>query len=204
MLVVPINQKRRDGNRNAGDCRPIIQGKARADRRGKRRLVRDGDALPRNHTGTVVALADKLETLVGMFGVGNLPTGDKDPFALRRHALGVIRMLVEKQLPLDLPQLLQAASQTFGTLLPDPAKSNAQLLDFIYERVAGYLREHGASAQEADAVIAARPMWGEMPKALAKAACVSPNSSSVSRRNSPGWMAGRPLCGVVMAFIPQW
>ena len=126
-----------------------------------------GDALPRNHTGTVLALADKLETLVGMFGVGNLPTGDKDPFALRRHALGVIRMLVEKQLPLDLPQLLQATSQTFGTLLPDPAKSNAQLLDFIYERVAGYLREHGASAQEADAVIAARPMWGEMPKALA-------------------------------------
>ena len=126
-----------------------------------------GDALPRNHTGTVLALADKLETLVGMFGIGNLPTGDKDPFALRRHALGVIRMLVEKQLPLDLPQLLQATSQTFGTLLPDPAKSNAQLLDFIYERVAGYLREHGASAQEADAVIAARPMWGEMPKALA-------------------------------------
>ena len=126
-----------------------------------------GDALPRNHTGTVLALADKLETLVGMFGVGNLPTGDKDPFALRRHALGVIRMLVEKQLPLDLPQLLQATSQTFGTLLPDPAKSNAQLLDFIYERVAGYLREHGASVQEADAVIAARPMWGEMPKALA-------------------------------------
>ena len=126
-----------------------------------------GDALPRNHTGTVLALADKLETLVGMFGIGNLPTGDKDPFALRRHALGVIRMLVEKQLPLDLPQLLQAASQAFGALLPDPAKSNAQLLDFIYERVAGYLREHGASAQEADAVIAARPMWGEMPKALA-------------------------------------
>ena len=126
-----------------------------------------GDALPRNHTGTVLALADKLETLVGMFGIGNLPTGDKDPFALRRHALGVIRMLVEKQLPLDLPQLLQATSQTFGTLLPDPAKSNAQLLDFIYERVAGYLREHGASVQEADAVIAARPMWGEMPKALA-------------------------------------
>jgi glycyl-tRNA synthetase beta chain len=59
-----------------------------------------GDALPRNHTGTVVALADKLETLVGLFGIGQLPTGDKDPFALRRHALGVIRMLVEKNLPL--------------------------------------------------------------------------------------------------------
>ena len=60
-----------------------------------------GDALPRNTAGLVVALADKLETLVGMFGIGNLPTGDKDPFALRRHALGVIRMLVEKNLPLQ-------------------------------------------------------------------------------------------------------
>jgi glycyl-tRNA synthetase beta chain len=58
-----------------------------------------GDALPRNTVGVVVALADKLETLVGMFGIGNLPTGDRDPFALRRHALGVIRMLVEKDLP---------------------------------------------------------------------------------------------------------
>ncbi|MCH6115730.1 glycine--tRNA ligase subunit beta, partial [Salmonella enterica] len=55
-----------------------------------------GDALPRNHTGTVVALADKLETLVGLFGIGQLPTGDRDPFALRRHALGVIRILIEK------------------------------------------------------------------------------------------------------------
>ncbi|MEY2683913.1 MAG: Glycine--tRNA ligase beta subunit, partial [Pseudomonadota bacterium] len=59
-----------------------------------------GDELPRNHTGTVLALADKLETLVGMFGIGNLPTGDKDPYALRRHALGVIRLLLEKRLPL--------------------------------------------------------------------------------------------------------
>jgi glycyl-tRNA synthetase beta chain len=62
-----------------------------------------GDALPRNHTGTVLALADKLETLVGLFGIGQLPTGDKDPFALRRHALGVIRILIEKNLPLTCP-----------------------------------------------------------------------------------------------------
>jgi glycyl-tRNA synthetase beta subunit len=60
-----------------------------------------GDALPRTPTGVVVALADKLETLVGLFGIGNLPTGDKDPFALRRHALGVIRMLIERNLPLE-------------------------------------------------------------------------------------------------------
>ena len=125
-----------------------------------------GDDLPRGQTGTVVALADKLETLVGMFGIGNLPTGDKDPFALRRHALGVVRMLVEKGLPLDLPAVLSQAAQAFGPLLADAAQSNAQLLAFIYDRVGGYLREGGYSAQEADAVIAARPMWGEMPKAL--------------------------------------
>ena len=125
-----------------------------------------GDELPRGQVGTVVALADKLETLVGMFGIGNLPTGDKDPFALRRHALGVIRMLVEKKLPLNLPDVVQAAAQSFGALLPDAARSNEQLLPFIYERVSTYLRDQGYSAQEADAVIAARPMWGEMPKAL--------------------------------------
>ncbi|MFT3779006.1 MAG: glycine--tRNA ligase subunit beta [Ottowia sp.] len=125
-----------------------------------------GDELPRGQVGVVVALADKLETLVGLFGIGSLPTGDKDPFALRRHALGVIRMLVEKALPLDLPTVVAQAAQTFGALLPDAAKSNAQLLAFVYERVAGYLREGGYGAQEADAVIAARPMWGEMPKAL--------------------------------------
>ena len=125
-----------------------------------------GDKLPRGQVGTVVALADKLETLVGMFGIGNLPTGDKDPFALRRHALGVIRMLVEKKLPLNLPDVGQAAAQSFGALLADAARSNEQLLAFIYERVSTYLRDQGYSAQEADAVIAARPMWGEMPKAL--------------------------------------
>lgn len=72
-----------------------------------------GDTLPRNTAGVVVALADKLETLVGMFGIGNLPTGDRDPFALRRHALGVIRMLVEKGLTLDLGVLLDIGWTVF-------------------------------------------------------------------------------------------
>src|SRR5450830_1720583 len=75
-----------------------------------------GDELPRNRVGVVVALADKLETLVGMFGIGNAPTGDKDPFALRRHALGVIRMLVEKDLPLELDWLVGCGWSTFDTL----------------------------------------------------------------------------------------
>ncbi|GAB1387784.1 hypothetical protein MASR1M59_29320 [Melaminivora sp.] len=113
-----------------------------------------GDQLPRNNVGLVVALADKLETLVGMFGIGNLPTGDRDPFALRRHALGVIRMLVEKDLPLQLGALLAAAVPAFGDKIADPT---APLQDFIYERLAGSLREQGYSAQEVDAVLALRP-----------------------------------------------
>ncbi len=113
-----------------------------------------GDALPRNAVGTVVALADKLETLVGMFGIGNLPTGDKDPFALRRHALGVVRMLVEQSLPLDLTALMRAAVPAFGDLIKDPS---AALGDFVYDRLAGSLREQGFSAQEVDAVLALRP-----------------------------------------------
>ena len=113
-----------------------------------------GDELPRTPTGVVVALADKLETLVGMFGIGNLPTGDKDPFALRRHALGVIRMLVEKDLPLELTALLSAAVPAFGDKISDATPA---LADFIYDRLAGGLREQGASAQEVDAVLALRP-----------------------------------------------
>ena len=113
-----------------------------------------GDALPRNTAGVVVALADKLETLVGMFGIGNLPTGDRDPFALRRHALGVIRMLVEKDLPLDLNALLAGAVPAFGDKIID---ASAALADFIYDRLAGSLREQGYRAQEVDAVLALRP-----------------------------------------------
>lgn len=113
-----------------------------------------GDTLPRGDVGVVVALADKLETLVGMFGIGNLPTGDRDPFALRRHALGVIRMLVEKDLPLDLETLLHSALPAFGDKVQD---ATAALADFIYDRLAGSLREQGYSAQEVDAVLALRP-----------------------------------------------
>jgi glycyl-tRNA synthetase beta chain len=113
-----------------------------------------GDDLPRNNVGLVVALADKLETLVGMFGIGNVPTGDKDPFALRRHALGVIRMLVEKDVALGLPELLALSAPVFGDKITGGADA---LIDFIYDRLSGSLREQGFSAQEVDAVLALRP-----------------------------------------------
>lgn len=102
----------------------------------------------------VVALADKLETLVGMFGIGNLPTGDRDPFALRRHALGVIRMLVEKNLPLELHALLKSAVPAFGDKITD---ATAQLEDFFFDRLSVSLREQGYTAQEVEAVLALRP-----------------------------------------------
>jgi glycyl-tRNA synthetase beta chain len=113
-----------------------------------------GDELPRNPVGLVVALADKLETLVGMFGIGNVPTGDKDPFALRRHALGVIRMLIEKDVALGLPELLALSVPVFGDKISGGADA---LIDFVYDRLSGSLREQGFSAQEVDAVMALRP-----------------------------------------------
>jgi glycyl-tRNA synthetase beta chain len=113
-----------------------------------------GDALPATEIGTVLALADKLETLAGLFGIGQQPTGDKDPFALRRHALGVIRMLVEHRLELPLNALVDAAFRAFGDRI---AHAHAELETFFYERLGGYLRERGFAAQEIAAVVDQRP-----------------------------------------------
>lgn len=110
-----------------------------------------GDALPRNRTGSVLALADKLETLVGLFGIGELPSGERDPYALRRHALGVLRILGEKELPLALPALIAAAVPAFGALIENPQD---KLLGFFADRLAVSLRDGGASAAEVDAVLA--------------------------------------------------
>lgn len=115
-----------------------------------------GDALPASDTGLVVALADKLETLVGIWGIGLAPTGDKDPFALRRHALGILRMLLEKHLPLALPQLLQQAVDSFAGVsgFTDP---QSEVLAFLYDRLRGLLRERGFGPHEVEAVVAPQP-----------------------------------------------
>ena len=142
-----------------------------------------GDELPRNNVGLVVALADKLETLVGMFGIGNLPSGDKDPFALRRHALGVIRMLMEKDLPLDWRQLLALAVPVFGDKITDPSEA---LTTFLFDRLAGALREQGYSVQEVDAVLALHPArLGQVPKLLAavRAFAALPESPALAAAN---------------------
>ena len=142
-----------------------------------------GDALPRNPVGLCVALADKLETLVGLFGIGALPSGDKDPYALRRHALGVVRMLIERELPLALPTLIDLAVPVFGERIRDP---RAALLDFIYDRLAVNLREQGYSAQEVDAVLALRPpLLHEVPRRLAavRAFAALPEAAALAAAN---------------------
>jgi len=142
-----------------------------------------GDELPRNNVGLVVALADKLETLVGMFGIGNLPSGDKDPFALRRHALGIIRMLMDKDLAVDWRQLLALAVPVFGDKISDPSEA---LTTFLFDRLAGSLREQGFSTQEVDAVLALHPArLGQVPKLLAavRAFAALPESPALAAAN---------------------
>ena len=144
-----------------------------------------GDALPRNHTGTVVALADKLETLAGLFGIGQVPTGDKDPFALRRHALGVIRILTEKNLTIGLKAMVGAA---FGVFTPGSVDAGAaeQVLTFMYDRLANQLREQGYTAQEVDAVLALQPdLLADIPKRLAavRAFAALPESAALAAAN---------------------
>ncbi|WP_439890154.1 glycine--tRNA ligase subunit beta [Ralstonia sp. 25C] len=115
-----------------------------------------GDALPSTATGTVVALADKVETLVGIWGIGLQPTGEKDPFALRRHALGILRMLIEKPLTLTINDALQIAAASFdgiAAVKPDLAA----ITDFLYDRLRGYLKDKGYSTNEVEAVVSQRP-----------------------------------------------
>jgi len=115
-----------------------------------------GDALPSTNTGLAVALADKLETLVGIWSIGLQPTGEKDPFALRRHALGVMRMLVEKRLALPLSELLGDAAAVFeyqaGFKDPSP-----EVRSFMLDRLRGLLRDRGFSPNEVEAVLAQNP-----------------------------------------------
>ncbi len=114
-----------------------------------------GDELPRSPVGVCVALADKLETLAGLFGIGQIPTGDKDPFALRRHALGIIRMLLEKQLPLRLFDLVNIAFAGFPKGLLSDAHTDVEM--FMFERLGGLLREQGYSTNQVEAVLCMNP-----------------------------------------------
>jgi glycyl-tRNA synthetase beta chain len=113
-----------------------------------------GDSLPRNPVGIAVALADKLETLLGLFSIGEKPSGDKDPFGLRRHALGVLRMLIENKLALNLSALLSTASSGFPGLSEE---TRLAVSAFCFDRLANTLQEQGYSALEVEAVLSQMP-----------------------------------------------
>ena len=101
-----------------------------------------GDALPKTLVGTVLAIADKLETIMGIWAIGLIPTGDKDPFALRRHALGICRLLIEKNLPLDLNTLIGLAKNQFSGVTLKNQVSEEAIYQFILERLRAYLKDH--------------------------------------------------------------
>ncbi len=110
-----------------------------------------GDALPEAPMACAVALADKLDALAGLFSIGEAPTGEKDPFALRRAALGAVRILVERRLPLALPALLDAAAAPFK------GEGRGDVESFIFDRARGYFRELGYSTNEVEAVLSLSP-----------------------------------------------
>lgn len=115
-----------------------------------------GDETPSTCVGAAVALADKLETIVGIWGIGLAPTGEKDPFALRRHALGVLRILLEKKLPIDLRELVAAAQRQFADV-PQVADSTEAVYAFLMDRLRGLLRERGFEANDIEAVLSLNP-----------------------------------------------
>lgn len=115
-----------------------------------------GDDLPATATGQAVAIADKLDTLVGMFGIGQPPTGSKDPFALRRSALGLLRIIIECQLPLDLPALARQATSALGSKVT--AKDVvSQVVDFMMDRLRAYYKDVGVAPEVFESVLAQRP-----------------------------------------------
>ncbi|MGB1010423.1 MAG: glycine--tRNA ligase subunit beta [Thiolinea sp.] len=116
-----------------------------------------GDELPASDTGRILALAERIDTLTGIFGIGQKPTGSKDPFALRRAALGVLRIMIEQELPLDLADLLDNAAGNFtGQLGSKPQTQEA--LDYIFERLRAYYQDQGINAELVEAVAVLKPM----------------------------------------------
>ena len=116
-----------------------------------------GDVLPESNISCAAALADKLEALVGFFGIGQVPTGDKDPFGLRRAALGVLRILMEKPLPLDLTELIDEAAKAFPPGMLTASGFEVQIHDFMLDRLRGYLRDAGHTPDAVEAVLCQHP-----------------------------------------------
>jgi len=166
-----------------------------------------GDALPDNTTAIALALADKMETLAGMFGIGQQPTGDKDPFALRRHALGVIRILIEADLALSLHDLVNMAFEVFPHGLLGQAHTEVQ--GFIYERLRSYLRDGGYTANEIESLLCMLPVrlnlvpsqlaavreFALLPEAASLAAANKRVANILKQAEAKGELIGRPERG---------
>ncbi len=116
-----------------------------------------GDKLPQTKTGQALSLAEKLDMLVGLFGIGQPPTGVKDPFALRRAALGVLRIMIEQDLDLDLADLLAEAEKGFDGGVLTETDTKDQVLSYIFDRLRGYLSDQDVKADVFEAVLALRP-----------------------------------------------
>ena len=138
-----------------------------------------GDGLPDGPIACAVALADKLDALAGLFSIREQPTGDKDPFGLRRAALGIVRILVENELALSLLDLVDAACEPYAS------KSPLELVDFIYDRFASYLKDLGFSTLQVDAVLSRRTQPRLVPKQLeaVKAFQALPEAESLAAAN---------------------
>jgi len=125
-----------------------------------------GDELPSTPESLAVALADKIETLTGLFGIGQLPTGEKDPFALRRHALGILRLLIEKELPLSLDNLIAIGTEE-ESVVPGVKDATEELKQFFHDRLRVMQKDQGFTAHEVESVIGSEPaILADVPKRL--------------------------------------
>jgi glycyl-tRNA synthetase beta chain len=145
----------------------------------------NGDTLPQGHVACAVALADKLDALIGFFGIGQIPTGDKDPFGLRRAALGVLRILMETPLALSLPDLIDDAAAGFA---PELFSGNWRVAsaEFFRERLRHMLRDAGHDPKAVDAVLALDPTRiDQIPAKLAavKAFAALPEAEALAAAN---------------------
>jgi glycyl-tRNA synthetase beta chain len=139
-----------------------------------------GDVLPEGSIACAVALADKLDSIAGLFSIGQQPTGDRDPFGLRRAALGVVRILVERDLDLSLTDLASAAFEPFASKAP------VELLQFVNDRFAGYLKDLGFSTLQIEAVLSRNSSQPRLvPKQLeaVKAFQALPEAESLAAAN---------------------
>jgi len=139
-----------------------------------------GDRLPEGPVACAVALADKLDAIAGLFSIGQQPTGDKDPFGLRRSALGIVRILVEHRLHLSLHELAKSAFEPFKSQAP------VELMEFVYDRFTAYLKEQGYSTLQVDAVLSKNPLnLGVVPQQLeaVKAFQALPEAESLAAAN---------------------